>query len=99
MRRLSQRGCANIICRGQACFESFKNPETVKFTTIASKFSNITTGTVSSVFLPPSVAEEHLLKGQFLIIWFDASNIVGHGGIEGLHEQVKRAAELGNKVR
>ena len=48
---------------------------------------------------PLSAAEEHLLKGQFLIIWLDAPNIVGRGGIEGLHEQVQRAAKLENKVR
>lgn len=41
-----------------------------------------------------SAAHEHLLKGQLLIVWLDASNIVGCGCIEGLHEQVQRAAEL-----
>lgn len=70
----------------------------VKFKTMINKFSNITPEMGPSG-RPLSAAEEHLLKGQFLIIWLDAPNIVGRGGIEGLHEQVQRAAKLENKVR
>jgi hypothetical protein len=45
----------------------------------------------------PKHKNEYSLKGQLLIIWLDAADIVGCGGIEGLHEQVQRAAELGGR--
>lgn len=47
---------------------------------------------------PLAHLKAHLLKGELLIVWLDAAHVVRGGGIQRLHEQMKRVAELKDKT-
>lgn len=41
--------------------------------------------------------KSHLLKGELLIVGLDAAHVVRGGGVQSLHEQMQRVAELKDK--
>ena len=40
----------------------------------------------------------HLLKGELLVVRLDAAHVVWGGGVQSLHEQMQRVAELKDKT-
>lgn len=47
---------------------------------------------------PLAHLKAHLLKGELLIIRLDAAHVVRGGGVQSLHEQMQRVAELKDKT-